>query len=249
MGYAFISYSSKNQEYADAIRELFNKNLIDTWMAPYDIPAGSVYAAEITKAIRECNCFVLILSNDSQESVAVNKEVELAALTFKKTIVSVEIEDVVLNDAFTFYVHNTHIIAVHKIDENLSETKQLIDAVKAHTGKRVIAPSGIMRTVQEWYDTLVELTRGTDYGVIIKTDICSPVVAIVPKGGYTPQRIAIYPKKTQNAGLVFEYDVFQIPRVKELMGEPTRIKSNRPHYYDIPDQIILEVCTAFLTKD
>ena len=105
-----------------------------------------------------------------------------------------------------------------------------------------------MRTIEEWYEILVELTRGTNYGVLIKTEICSPVVAIVPKGYDTPQRIAIYPKKTKNSGLVFENDVFQIPHVRELMGEPTRIKSNRPHYYDIPDHTILEVCKAFLIK-
>ena len=105
-----------------------------------------------------------------------------------------------------------------------------------------------MRTIEEWYDTLVELTKNTDYEVLIKTKICSPVVAIVPKGYDTPQRIAIYPKKTKNSGLVFENDVFQIPHVRELMGEPTKIKSNRPHYYDIPDQTILEVCKAFLIK-
>lgn len=39
MGYAFISYSSSNQKEADAMRELFKKNNIGVWMAPYDIPA------------------------------------------------------------------------------------------------------------------------------------------------------------------------------------------------------------------
>ena len=74
-----------------------------------------------------------------------------------------------------------------------------------------------MRTIEEWYETLVELTRGTNYGVLIKTEICSPVVAIVPKGYDTPQRIAIYPKKTKNSGLVFENDVFQI--INDLFSE------------------------------
>lgn len=44
MGYAFISYSSKNKSLADSMRQLLNKNNIASWMAPYDIPAGSKYA-------------------------------------------------------------------------------------------------------------------------------------------------------------------------------------------------------------
>ena len=133
MGYAFISYCTKNQTSADAMRELFNRHNIDTWMAPYDIPAGSKYAAVITKAIRECGCFVLLLSNDSQASEAVDSEVELAALTFKKSIITVELEKVILNDSFTFYIHNKQIIAVHNIDENSHEVKQVLDAVRAYT--------------------------------------------------------------------------------------------------------------------
>ncbi len=133
--YAFISYSTKNQSYANAMRNLFNKHNIDTWMAPYDIPAGSKYAAVITKAIRECSCFVLLLSNDSQASEAVDQEVELAVMEYKKSIITIELEKVVLNDAFTFYVHNKQIIAAHKFDENSAEMKQVLDAVKAYTDR------------------------------------------------------------------------------------------------------------------
>ena len=135
MGYAFISYSTKNQASADAMRELFHKNSIDTWMAPYDIPVGSKYAAVITKAIRDCSCFVLLLSNDSQASEAVDSEVELAVLTFKKSIITVELEKVILNDAFTFYIHNKQIIAAHKIDEDSLEIKQILEAVGAYTNE------------------------------------------------------------------------------------------------------------------
>lgn len=115
------------------MRELFNKHNIDTWMAPYDIPAGSKYAAVITKAIRDCSCFVLLLSNESQASEAVDSEVELATLTFKKSIITVELEKVILNDAFTFYIHNKQIIAVHKIDEDSREIKQILESVRAYT--------------------------------------------------------------------------------------------------------------------
>lgn len=133
MGYAFISYSTKNQAYADAMRELFRKHGIDTWMAPYDIPVGSKYAAVITKAIRDCACFVLMLSNDAQKSDAVDSEVELAVLTYKKSIITIELEKVELNDSFTFYVHNRQIIAIHNIDEASKEIEQVLTVVGAYT--------------------------------------------------------------------------------------------------------------------
>ena len=104
-----------------------------------------------------------------------------------------------------------------------------------------------MRTIEDWYDILVEMTRNTEYGVLIKTKITKPVVAIVPKGAETPQRIAIYPKKTKNAGLVIEKDVFDMSKIQNILGEG-REHGNRPHYNDISDEIIIEVCKTFLFK-
>ena len=68
-------------------------------------------------------------------------------------------------------------------------------------------------------------------------------------GTDTPQRIAIYPKKTKNSGLVIEQDVFFMSKVQSILGEGKIPKNgNRPHYYDIPDEIILEVCRIFLME-
>lgn len=73
MGYAFISYSSKNKSEADAVRALFARNDIDTWMAPYDIPAGAEYAEVLYDALIGCACLVLILTDPSQNSSWVKK--------------------------------------------------------------------------------------------------------------------------------------------------------------------------------
>lgn len=133
MGYAFISYSTKNQRAAETTRALFNQNGVDTWMAPYDIPAGGKYAAEITKGIRSCSCFVLLLSEASQASEAVDSEVELASLTFKKPIVPVELEPLELNDSFTFYIHNKQIITLHEFDDKSPSLQALVTAVRVYT--------------------------------------------------------------------------------------------------------------------
>ena len=69
MGYAFISYSTANQDAADAVRTLFHKNGIEAWMAPYDIPAGCEYAEVIADALAGCACLVLVLTAKAQDSV------------------------------------------------------------------------------------------------------------------------------------------------------------------------------------
>ena len=61
-----------------------------------------------------------------------------------------------------------------------------------------------MKTIEEWYDILTQMTKNTEYKVIMKANISNPVVAIVPRNFGTPQRVAVYPKKTKNAGLLLQ---------------------------------------------
>ena len=76
MGYVFISYSTKNQDYAEAVLHLLKDEQIDVWMAPYDIPAGSKYASVIEDAIKNCSCMLLLLSKQSQASEWVEKKLK-----------------------------------------------------------------------------------------------------------------------------------------------------------------------------
>ncbi|MCM1364028.1 MAG: leucine-rich repeat protein [Ruminococcus sp.] len=147
MGYAFISYSSKNQASADAIRHLFIKNKIDTWMAPYDIPVGSEYAAVINRALKDCACFVLLLTNDAQKSRWVKKEVE-RAINYDKSIITIKFEDVVLNDAFDFYLCDQHMIAIHKVDETSDKIKKVLQAVISFTGVTEVKPTVEPKSVE-----------------------------------------------------------------------------------------------------
>lgn len=103
MSYAFISYSTKEQSSADAMKKLLEKQGIPTWMAPGDIPAGYKYAQVINRAVKECSCFILMLSDNSQNSVWVAKEVE-RAINYHKPIIPVQLEDLVLNDEFELYI-------------------------------------------------------------------------------------------------------------------------------------------------
>ncbi len=132
MGYAFISYSTKNKETADAIKSLFNKNSIETWMAPNDIPPGSKYAQVISKAIKNCSCFVLLLTKNAQNSVWVPKEVE-RAINYKKVIIPVQLDNSLLNDEFEMYISTDQILPIRIIDETSDEVSNLLRIVSTHT--------------------------------------------------------------------------------------------------------------------
>lgn len=129
-GYVFISYSSKNQSSADAMRNLLKNHRFKTWMAPYDVPAGHSYAQVINRSIRKCSCFVLLLTEDSQKSPMVVREVERAA-HYGKPIVPVQLENVILSDEFEFYISRDHIVAINKIDEKSENVKNLLKSVRA----------------------------------------------------------------------------------------------------------------------
>ncbi len=111
MGYAFISYSSKNQGTADAIRKLLLNKGVEIWMAPYDIPAGSEYAEVLYEALIGCSCSVLLLTNDSQNSQWVKKEVNIA-ITNSKPVIPVKLEDIELNSAMKLYLNDQQMVPV-----------------------------------------------------------------------------------------------------------------------------------------
>lgn len=112
----FISYSSKDLDVVNRIADELEKMEIKFWKAPEMIAAGSSYAREIPKAIRECNIFLLILSRYSQESIWVEKEID-SAICQRKVILPIQIDGCELNDTFRFYLNNVQIITYYQDSE------------------------------------------------------------------------------------------------------------------------------------
>ena len=129
MSYVFISYSSADQAAAEAMRDFLVENGIRTWMAPHDIPAGSKYAQVINHALRDCACLVLMLTNESQSSTWVAKEVE-RAIHYKKTVMPLQLEELVLNDEFEFYISTDQIVPVKRIDGSNPALQKVLRSIR-----------------------------------------------------------------------------------------------------------------------
>jgi hypothetical protein len=74
--YVFVSHSSKDVEFARAVRDALEKCGARCWMAPRDIPTGTNYAYMISGALGKCGMLLFLLSANSMDSVWCAKELQ-----------------------------------------------------------------------------------------------------------------------------------------------------------------------------
>ncbi|HAF03131.1 MAG TPA: hypothetical protein DCG89_04965 [Spartobacteria bacterium] len=103
----FISHSSKDKAIGDEVCRFLEANGVSCWIAPRDVTPGKNYGAAIVDAIDECAVFVLILSDDSNKSSQVVREVERAAST-DSIIIPFRVDPVQPSRNLEFYVSSSH---------------------------------------------------------------------------------------------------------------------------------------------
>jgi hypothetical protein len=82
----FISYSRRDEDFTKQLKEQLKNAGFDIWIDREDILGGSAWQTAISKAIRECNTLIVVLSPDSVASEYVTKEITLADTHNKKII-------------------------------------------------------------------------------------------------------------------------------------------------------------------
>lgn len=123
----FISYSTKNSEYAFHVRSKLEKAGFSCWMAPDSIPTGSSYLKEIPLALSTSPVFALILTPDAENSKWVPLELATAIDT-KCELIPIQIEEYKMGDEFTFMLKRTQIFPAwqYTIDDAVAKAIQII---------------------------------------------------------------------------------------------------------------------------
>ena len=121
----FISYSSTDQPIAENIKKELEKYKVSCWMAPDSIPAGSDYASEIPAAIKNGRICLVILSENSQKSKWVPKEIE-QAIDEGLTIIPYQIDDSKVNTMFEFLLKNCQRINAYNDSTALKKLTNVI---------------------------------------------------------------------------------------------------------------------------
>jgi 8-oxo-dGTP pyrophosphatase MutT (NUDIX family) len=78
MSYVFISYSSKNRDYAKQLVESLDKYNIPSWVDYRDIREGEQWRVAIERGITNCAALVIIMTPESKASEEVEIEITLA---------------------------------------------------------------------------------------------------------------------------------------------------------------------------
>lgn len=109
----FISYSSKEIDEATELCTYLENNGFKCWIAPRNVKAGGNYATQIVEAIRSCDAFVLVASENTNSSGHVSNEVSLA-FDEKKTIIPFKIENIKFSDEYLYFLGRKHWIEAYE---------------------------------------------------------------------------------------------------------------------------------------
>lgn len=107
MHQVFISHSSKDKAVADAVCESLEDEGIGCWIAPRDISPGTAWAAAIDRAIHTSQLMVLILSEHSNTSPQVVREV-CSAVEQRVGLIPFRIQDSLPTGAMKYFVSTVH---------------------------------------------------------------------------------------------------------------------------------------------
>jgi len=168
----FISYSSKEYNEALRFRNAFAAKGIECWMAPSSIPVGSNYAIEIPKAIKSCKVVVFIMSEISQSSVWVQKEIGLA-ISNGKPVIPVVIDNCSVISPFDFFLTDVQMIPG-------DNPEQLVAVVSTMIGADISSSESIEYIEPQVKTNTSDLKKTiTDKLSSLKNDAAKPLVASV----------------------------------------------------------------------
>ena len=134
MKQVFISYSTCDQDRTLEIRQMLERKGISCWMGNRDISGGDNYTESIIKGIRECRIFILILTENAQQSRYVFRELD-HAIKKGKIVIPLLMEDVPVCDKFDFLISScqgikfyddpgkAHQVLLDRVSELLSENR------------------------------------------------------------------------------------------------------------------------------
>ncbi|MDM7859380.1 toll/interleukin-1 receptor domain-containing protein [Alteromonas sp. ASW11-36] len=103
----FISYAKADEKKALEICNALEAQSVLCWVAARNLSPDSKQSDEITRAIEDSACLVIILSGAANESHLVEADVE-QAVSYGKPVFSFRIEDILPTEKLQLFTSNAH---------------------------------------------------------------------------------------------------------------------------------------------
>ena len=124
-----ISYSKEDQSLAEKVLHALSSGGISCWAAFQNLEAGDFWPAAITEAISKCDIFVLILTQHSNTSRQVVRELTQAD-NLNKKLYCFQTEDVLISPNIQYFFSAVHRYEAFKIDFGTSLKKMTSDIAR-----------------------------------------------------------------------------------------------------------------------
>lgn len=134
--YVFISYSRRDKEEVLSTIEELREGGITVWVDMEGIPGGSQWAREIVRAIRRCRVFMLMLTENSCDSININRELALAS-EWGKDVLPVLLSPVEIEDEMAYRLAGIQRVSVF----DKPREKGLADVLRALKGAGLLPSS------------------------------------------------------------------------------------------------------------
>jgi TIR domain/Bacterial SH3 domain len=139
----FISHSSKDKVYADAVCARLESDGIRCWIAPRDILPGMSWGSAIVEAIESTRLMVLLFSSNANASPQIEREVE-RALNKEVPIVPLRLEPVIPGKNLEYFLGTPHWLdaVTPPFEQHLEYIAQTVKVLLQHseTGEIVDTP-------------------------------------------------------------------------------------------------------------
>lgn len=149
MGRIFISFANQDSATANRLCSVLEEKGRECWIAPRDIIPGQDYAGLITRAVREADAFILILSKSSYRSAHVLNELSLA-FDQRLNIIPYSIDSSKMEDAFSYYLATKH-----RIESGGDFEKDMESIMMALSHGSAASPLPMIRKRSNWVWWLV----------------------------------------------------------------------------------------------
>lgn len=149
MTQVFVSYAKENFDKAHSIYQELEKAGVQSWMDKERLRPGNDFPVEITRAIRKCKTFMILLSNDCNSSDFVSIEIAIAQ-HFKKEIIPVLLEKCEQAEHLLPYV-----VRFHYWD--LTEKEMTISGLANYVVSKFPPDNALAESIPELQDKQTEL--------------------------------------------------------------------------------------------